>query len=72
MPGVIDSGYRGELFVGVTNLKKYAGEKTVVRKGDRLAQLIPMRLASHELRAVEVEELNDHERGIKGFGSTGR
>jgi len=32
--GVIDSGYRGELFVGVTNLKKYAGEKTVVRKGD--------------------------------------
>jgi dUTP pyrophosphatase len=70
MPGVIDSGYRGELFVGVTNLYRYPGESVVVRKGDRLAQLIIVPM--ERMVGMAVPTLGEHERGTNGFGSTGR
>lgn len=64
--GVIDQGYRGELFVYVTNRNDY---DTVIEHGTRLAQLI----LAPVLRAavVEVERVSDSIRGSKGFGSTG-
>lgn len=64
--GVIDQGYRGELFVYVTNR---SGEPVTIEHGTRLAQLI----LAPVLRAkiVEVEQVADSHRGAKGFGSTG-
>lgn len=66
--GIIDSGYRGPLFAGVWNL----GEKaTVVRQGERIAQLIPMPLTAARLPLHRVAELGPSDRGTSGFGSTG-
>ncbi|OUM56556.1 hypothetical protein PIROE2DRAFT_18788 [Piromyces sp. E2] len=64
--GVVDSDYRGNLGVIMFNF----GEKEfVVKKGDRIAQLILERIYIPEV--VEVEELDETERGAGGFGSTG-
>lgn len=67
---VIDSGYRGELFAGVKNL----GDKPVqISIGERVAQFIPMGgISADVMYPVEVAELENHERGTKGFGSTGK
>lgn len=66
--GIIDNGYRGQLFVGVHNL----GPKIVeIRAGDRLAQLIPMPLLSDRLTWERVAQLGDSPRGTNGFGSSG-
>ena len=65
-PGTIDADYRGELQVLLINL---GSEPFVVRRGDRLAQLVVAPVA--RARAVEVEELSDTGRGAGGFGSTG-
>ncbi|PZU76249.1 MAG: dUTP diphosphatase [Brevundimonas sp.] len=66
-PGTIDSDYRGECGVILANI---GHEPFVVRRGERIAQLV---IARHE-RAdwVEVEELDETARGAGGFGSTGR
>lgn len=65
-PGLIDSGYRGELRVGLVN----HGEVVfVVQPGDRIAQLVIMAVERPEF--VSVEELDDSTRGSGGFGSTG-
>lgn len=66
---VIDSGWRGELFAGVKNL----GPQPVwVMTGERVAQFIPMGgIKADGLKPIQVEKLNDHERGTNGFGSTG-
>ena len=66
-PGTIDSDYRGECGVILANI---GHETFVVRRGERIAQLV---IARHE-RAdwVEVEELDETARGAGGFGSTGR
>ena len=65
--GVIDSGYRGEIYVVATVL---VPEKRIVQPGDRVAQLILMRIA---LPYVEIiDELTPSARGARGFGSTGR
>ncbi len=63
--GVIDAGYRGEIIVLIENL---AAESYVIRKGDKIAQLL-----EHPFLATEVVqgELSDAARGAKGFGSTG-
>ncbi len=66
-PGVIDSGYRGE--VGVVLLNTDPTEDFVVRPGDRIAQLVVAHLASYSF--AEVDELGDSERGAGGFGHTG-
>lgn len=65
--GTIDSDYRGE--VGVILYAIGAG-KFIVRKGERIAQMIIAPVARAELR--QVETLDETERGAGGFGSTGR
>lgn len=65
-PGTIDSDYRGELMVMLINLSSYPYEVGV---GDRIAQLVVA--PAPQVRFVEVEELDETERGEGGFGSTG-
>ena len=66
-PGTIDSDYRGEVKVILANL---GNEPFVVRRGERIAQLVPAPVL--EARFVEAEELEETGRGGGGFGSTGR
>jgi dUTP pyrophosphatase len=65
-PGTIDADYRGEVQVLLINL---GGEPFVVRRGDRIAQLViaPVLHAS----VVEAADLDSTARGAGGFGSTG-
>ena len=65
-PGLIDSGYRGELKVLLIN---HGAEPVTIARGERIAQLVIQRVASVTL--VEVERLPDSARGVGGFGSTG-
>lgn len=67
-PGLIDSGYRGELRVLLLNTDP--AETFRVEPGDRIAQLVlvPIALAA----PVEVEALTDSARATGGFGSSGR
>ena len=65
-PGLIDSGYRGELKVILLNTD--AREPFVVEPGMRIAQLVLVEAAS--VRLVEVDELPESERGVRGFGSS--
>lgn len=65
-PGLIDSGYRGELKVTLINTDK--SEAFVVEPGMRIAQLVVVPVAS--LEPVEVDELPDTQRGERGFGSS--
>ncbi|MDQ3913736.1 MAG: dUTP diphosphatase [Actinomycetota bacterium] len=67
-PGLIDSGYRGEIKVIVVNLDPY--EPVHVERGDKIAQLVVQPVAEVELE--EVGDLETTERGAGGFGSTGR
>ena len=66
-PGTIDCGYRGEVKV---ILKNHCFHNWDIKKGDRIAQMVfaPVTVAEF----VEVEELSDSERGVGGFGSTGK
>ena len=66
-PGLIDSGYRGEIKVILVN---HGRERFAVARGDRIAQLLVLAMAPPEV--VEVEELGDTARGENGFGSSGR
>lgn len=50
-------------------LYKLKGEEIVIKRGDKIAQILVQKLPEIEL--VEVNELSDSERGINGFGSTG-
>ena len=65
--GVIDSDYRGEFIVALYNHGK---EPQTVSHGERVAQLVitPVLVPSY----MEVQELNDTQRGAGGFGSTGK
>jgi len=66
-PGTIDSDYRGELKILLIN---HGAESFAIRRGDRIAQLVP---AAVTLAAFdEVDELDDTPRGHGGFGSTGQ
>ncbi|MFZ0342615.1 MAG: dUTP diphosphatase [Gaiellaceae bacterium] len=65
-PGLVDSGYRGELKVVLLNTDRH--EPFVVEAGMRIAQLVVVPVALAEPR--EVTELPDSERGEKGFGSS--
>ena len=65
-PGTIDSDYRGELGVLLVNL---SNEDFTIQAGERIAQMV---IARHEQgEFVEVEELDDTERGPGGYGHTG-
>ena len=66
-PGLVDSGYRGELLVNLVNHDE--AQSFVVEPGMRIAQLVILQVPPVEL--VEVEELPDSERGADGFGSSG-
>jgi dUTP pyrophosphatase len=66
-PGTIDHDYRGEVKVILANL---GGEPFEVRRGERIAQLVPGPVLKAAF--VEVAELGETERGSGGFGSTGR
>jgi dUTP pyrophosphatase len=65
-PGLVDSGYRGELLVNLVNTDR--DETFVVEPGMRIAQLVILELPEIEL--VEVDELPESERGVRGFGSS--
>jgi dUTP pyrophosphatase len=65
-PGTIDSDYRGEVSVIMYN---FGDEDYVVRRGDRIAQIVFSRLPDVEL--VAVEDLDGTKRGPGGFGHTG-
>jgi dUTP pyrophosphatase len=65
-PGLVDSGYRGELRVVLLNTDRE--HAFTVEAGMRIAQLVV--LAIPELELVEVEELPESERGVRGFGSS--
>lgn len=67
-PGLIDSGYRGELKVLLLNTDRT--EPFVIARGERIAQLVIQRV--EHVRFVEVPALGDSERGEGGFGHTGR
>ena len=67
-PGLIDSGYRGELRVLLLNTDR--DHAFDVSPGDRIAQLLVVPFA--EAEPLEVAELSDSERGTGGFGSTGQ
>jgi dUTP pyrophosphatase len=67
-PGLIDSGYRGELICSVVNLDPH--ESVKIARGDRIAQLVVVEVP--ERRPGWVDELPPSSRGESGFGSTGR
>jgi dUTP pyrophosphatase len=66
-PGTIDSDYRGEVKVILANL---GSEPFEVRRGERIAQLVPAPVLDADFR--EVEALSETARGAGGFGSTGQ
>lgn len=65
-PGTIDSDYRGELKVILIN---HGQEDFVIRRGDRIAQLVIAPVA--QAQWLETDTLDDTARGAGGFGSTG-
>lgn len=65
-PGTIDAGYRGEIKVILLN---GTDKDFVVRRGDRIAQLVVQEFVHGDI--VEVPSLDDTERSTNGFGSTG-
>jgi dUTP pyrophosphatase len=65
-PGLVDSGYRGELKVILLNTD--ANEAFVVEPGMRIAQLVVMQVPG--IDPIEVDELPESERGVRGFGSS--
>jgi dUTP diphosphatase len=67
-PGLVDSGYRGEMAIIMINTDKH--EAFHIKRGDRIAQLVIQRV--EEVKLIRREELDDTARGEGGFGSTGR
>ena len=73
--GTIDSNYRGDIGIICENAShrklsslNYIDTDIIVKRGDKIAQLLVQKLPEIEL--VEVNELSDSERGLNGFGST--
>ncbi len=67
-PGLIDSGYRDELRVLLVNTDP--DEDYRVERGDRIAQLVVQRV--EQVTFSPVDQLDDTDRGMGGFGHTGR
>lgn len=66
-PGLIDSGYRGEVKAILINLDPE--KEIVIKKGEKIAQLVIQKVET--VSVMEVEELSETSRGEGGFGSTG-
>jgi dUTP pyrophosphatase len=67
-PGIVDSGYRGEVRIILINLDR--SEPIEISRGDRVAQMVVVPVASVDV--VEADELSESLRGEGGFGSSGR
>ena len=65
-PGIIDSGYRGEIKAAMHN---YGQSQKIIGIGERICQLVVVPFAT--CNCVRVDDLSDSERGEGGFGSTG-
>jgi dUTP pyrophosphatase len=68
-PGLIDAGYRGEIQVLLVNHDQE--EDYTVRRGDRVAQLVIVRVEEAAFSLVAAEGLGEATRGSGGFGHTG-
>jgi dUTP pyrophosphatase len=68
-PGLVDSGYRGELKVVLVNHDPE--QDYAVSRGDRIAQLVLVRMEQADFVLVPEDELGESERGWGGFGHTG-
>ncbi|MBD3420298.1 MAG: dUTP diphosphatase [Chitinivibrionales bacterium] len=66
-PGTIDADYRGEVCVILIN---HGAESVAINHGDRIAQAVPLQVAP-EVSFIEVDKLEESQRGSGGFGSTG-
>lgn len=66
-PGLVDSGYRGEIKVVLVNLDPH--ESFSFKKGDRIAQM--MIVATPTITLHNIQELPSSDRGTQGFGSSG-
>jgi dUTP pyrophosphatase len=66
MGGVVDSGYRGEIKIVIINLSDTDYE---IKKGEKIAQMLIQKVENPEI--IEVENLDETQRGEGGFGSTG-
>lgn len=67
LAGVVDSGYRGEWKIVLTNLTK---KKFAIQAGDKIVQCLIQKFEPVKIK--EVKNLSDTSRGAKGFGSSGR
>ncbi len=67
LAGVVDSGYRGEIKIVMTNL---SAEAFTIEKGMKIAQMLIQPVS--KVKVVDAEELDDTSRGENGFGSTGK
>lgn len=67
-PGLVDSGYRGEMAIIMINTDKR--EAFHIKRGDRIAQLVIQKVV--EAATIQVSDLDSTSRGAGGFGSTGR
>lgn len=65
--GVVDSDYRGEIFVALTNI---SDSEYFIEPDERIAQMVLMPVVHPQI--LETEEISSTKRGIGGFGSTGR
>ena len=66
-PGTIDSGYRNEWMAIVVNI---SNKEITLKKGDRICQIILGKIYNYEF--IETNELPESDRGLGGFGSTGK
>ena len=66
-PGTVDADYRGEVKVALINLGQ---EPVTLKRGDRIAQMVIQQVC--QVRINVVEQLNDTDRSVGGFGHTGR
>ncbi len=66
--GIIDTGYRGPLFAGVRSLRT---DDYTVKRGERVAQLIPLPNVAESIHVTSVSVLAPSDRGEAGFGSSG-
>lgn len=67
-PGIVDSGYRGEIMVGLLNNTM---NPITIQRGDRIAQARLCNVVETRFVTVSIDSLGDSERGEGGFGSTG-
>ena len=68
IPAVIDAGFRGLLYANVYNPNAH---EVIIEEGDRLAQMVPLELMAHLMEPISVPQLDDTDRGERGFGSSG-